>query len=68
MRKNLLTVLSAIRINKGPVDAEPNKSAPIELDMSVLKHVAGGLAPRGTWGSEAPADAATVEAPRGTWL
>ena len=40
------------------------KSAPIELEMVVLKHVAGG-APKGTWSAQAVA--ASVDAPKGTW-
>ena len=38
------------------------RSAPIELDMSQLKHVSGG-SPKGTWDSYS----AVVESPKGTW-
>ena len=50
------------------VAAQPAKSAPIELDASLLCKVGGGLAPRGTWLAEAPGGDAVVDAPRGTWL
>jgi hypothetical protein len=37
------------------------KSAPIELDLAVLKHVAGG-SPNGTWSA-----ATLTDSPNGTW-
>lgn len=37
------------------------RTAPVELDLSLLKHVAGG-SPKGTW-----APLAVVESPKGTW-
>jgi hypothetical protein len=40
----------------------PVRTAPVELDLSLLKHVAGG-SPKGTW---APMDA-VVQSPKGTW-
>lgn len=66
MQKNLSTDLSANLDT--PAAAQPAKSAPVELDASLLSKVGGGLAPRGTWLAEAPVGDGVVEAPRGTWL
>ena len=66
MQKNLLADLFALRHSAGA--ATPLKSAPVELDVSLLSKVGGGLAPRGTWLAETPASCAVVDAPRGTWL
>ena len=54
--------LSTTRALEGQADTQPNKSAPIELESSVLEHVSGG-APNGTWA----AVATTTSAPNGTW-
>ena len=40
-------------------------AAPIELDLATLQHVAGGLLPRGTWGSAAMVE--ETDLPRATW-
>ena len=45
---------------RAATDAPVPKTAPIELDFSVLKHVSGG-SPKGTWQSF------SVESPKGTW-
>ncbi|MBC7483268.1 MAG: hypothetical protein H7337_15550 [Rhizobacter sp.] len=66
MQTNFFTDLSATLDTR--VAAKLAKSAPIELDLSLLSKVGGGLAPRGTWLAEAPADQVVVDAPRGTWL
>jgi hypothetical protein len=63
MQKALLSSdLPTTRALESKTDAQPNKSAPIELESSVLEHVSGG-APNGTWA----AVAATTSAPNGTW-
>ena len=66
MQKNFSTDLFAT--HEARVAAQPAKSAPIELDASLLSKVGGGLAPRGTWLAEAPVGEGVVDAPRGTWL
>ena len=66
MQTNFFTDLSATLDTR--VAAKLAKSAPIELDLSLLSKVGGGLAPRGTWLAEAPAGQVVVDAPRGTWL
>lgn len=66
MQKNFSTDLSAT--HEARVAAQPAKSAPIELDASLLTKVGGGLAPRGTWLAVAPVGDSVVDAPRGTWL
>jgi hypothetical protein len=62
MQKALSSDLSGTRALEGQTDTQPNNSAPIELESSVLEHVSGG-APNGTWA----AAAATTSAPNGTW-
>ena len=66
MQKNVFADLFARRHSEAV--ALPLKSAPVELDASLLSKVGGGLAPRGTWLAEKPASCAVVDAPRGTWL
>ena len=69
MQKNFSSDLNAtLATFAAGVSSQPAKSAPIELDASLLRKVGGGLAPRGTWLAEAPVGEAVVEAPRGTWL
>lgn len=69
MHKNFSTDLFAtFNTPVAPKLGKPTKSAPIELDASLLSKVGGGFAPRGTWLAEAPAGEGVVEAPRGTWL
>ncbi len=61
MQKALSSDLPTTVALESKADAQPNKSAPIELESSVLEHVSGG-APNGTW-----AAVATTSAPNGTW-
>jgi hypothetical protein len=41
------------------------KSGPVELDLETLRHVGGGLSPKGTWGDSATAT--LLSSPKGTW-
>jgi hypothetical protein len=62
MQTSLLTVLSFSRASESAANAPAPNSAPIELSLSDLQHVAGGMAPNGTW-----SPTATADAPNGTW-
>lgn len=48
-------------VKSSPVALPVSKSTLLTLDESMLRQVAGGLAPRGTWSPD------VIEAPRGTW-
>ena len=60
MQQNLKSTPSHKHAATGPATAPSVKTGPIELDMSLLKHVAGG-SPEGTLA------AAVVDSPKGTW-
>lgn len=62
MQSNVLVTLFVNRAATGQADCKLNKSAPIELASSMLTHVAGGLAPKGTWAAQT-----ALLAPKGTW-
>lgn len=47
---------------QGTFDVSKAKTSPVELDLSMLKQVGGGLGPAGTW-----AEAQVTEGPAGTW-
>ena len=61
-QQNVQSVFFDKAAAKTPIDASLSKAAPLPLDASLLKHVGGGLSPKGTWG----ADTAT-DSPKGTW-
>lgn len=48
-------------------EARVSPSGPIELDLSVLQFVTGGLAPRGGWASTESIVIDPTDAPRGGW-
>ena len=62
MQSNLFSLLFAARANKEQADTSLPKPAPRELDVSVLKDVAGGKSPNGTWST-----VTTASSPNGTW-
>ena len=64
MQKNLQSTSPAQRTSKSSVTLSSVRSAPIQLDLEMLKHVSGGLAPNGTWG---PESCGAAQAPNGTW-
>jgi len=64
MQSNLLPDLSVNTAARLEAPDAQGKPAPIELDLTALSQVAGGLAPRGTWGADL---IETTDAPRGTW-
>ena len=62
MQKILSSNVFATRTAAGQIDASALKTHPIELEASLLGHVAGG-GPKGTWGVAT----LVVEGPKGTW-
>jgi hypothetical protein len=62
MQQNLQSVPSDKAAARTPIDASLSKPAPLPLDASLLKHVGGGLSPKGTWGADV-----TIDSPKGTW-
>jgi len=62
MQQNLKSNQSLNHVASSRATVPPVRAVLIELDMSLLKHVAGG-SPKGTWG---PMDA-VVQSPKGTW-
>lgn len=62
MQSNLFSNLFSSRTTDIQSDTRAAKSKPIELSLAELQHVAGGLAPKGTWSPDA-----TTDAPKGTW-
>jgi hypothetical protein len=61
MQKNLQTVSVVVSQTQNDADASHTLSAPVELDLTQLQQVGGGLGPNGTWA------AVVVEGPNGTW-
>ena len=66
MPKTLLCDFSAHRASEVPTGNSPDKPELIELNMSLLVQVGGGVGPNGTW-LAAPAPAVTTLGPNGTW-
>ena len=60
MQKNLQSVAEIISHTQDEVDTSRTLSAPVELDLSQLQQVGGGMGPNGTWASDAAG-------PNGTW-
>lgn len=65
MQKNLSSDLSATRTTEVRAEALPVRSAPFELDLSVLKHVGGG-GPNGNWA--VATSMASTDGPNGNWI
>ena len=65
MQSNLFSSLSATRAIKTQAETKLNKRTLVELDASVLKHVAGGLLPNGTWASSRAPSITSL--PNGSW-
>ena len=63
MQQNFKSTQSLEYVASSRTTVPPVRTAPIELDMSLLKHVAGGVSPKGTWCSTD----VVVESPKGTW-
>jgi hypothetical protein len=63
MQQNFKSTQSLENVASSRTTVPPVRTAPIELDMSLLRHVAGGVSPKGTWASAVIA----VQSPKGTW-
>ena len=66
MPKTLLCDLPTHRASEASTSNSPDKSKPIELDLSLLVQVGGGFGPNGTW-LAAPVASVKTLGPNGTW-
>jgi hypothetical protein len=65
MQNNVSSFQAIDRTSKAGVDTPAAKSAPVELSLSSLERVAGGVAPNATWVVAKPQG--STDAPNSSW-